>query len=95
LLLAMVEPLVSERLIRLWYASMSSDKETIKRWHLWYDDYEQGTAFITDETFAETPRPRIIKDNLSYAEALRIVLEHNAPLDAELREREGVKSWPK
>ena len=79
----------------MWYTVMSPEKT---RWHVWYDDYDSGTAFITEGTFADyDDEPNIIASGLPYAEALRRVLEHNAPLDAALplAPREDVKKWPK
>lgn len=50
-------------------------------WYLWYDSYDEGTAFITEGDFVSS-NPKLIIDNIPYAEANKIVQAHNATLQA-------------
>lgn len=55
-----------------------------ERWHLWYDNYDEGTAFITEGSYADTDEPKVIAEGVPYEKAVEMVLAHNAgmPLPA-------------
>lgn len=49
-------------------------------WHLWYDDYDAATVFITEGSYTSGPEPRVVAEGLPYQEGLERVQEHNRSL---------------
>lgn len=49
-------------------------------WHLWYDDHEAGTVFITEGSYTSGPEPRVVAEGLPYDEGVKRVSEHNIAL---------------
>jgi len=50
----------------------------LRLWHLWYDDYEKGTVFITEGEMTDTPV--VVFENIPYKEGFEKVVRHNAEL---------------
>lgn len=51
-----------------------------ERWHLWYDNYDERTAFITEGSYTEMEEPKVIAEGIPYDEALKMVTDHNEGL---------------
>lgn len=49
-----------------------------RRWHVWYDDYERGTVFIT--AGEDGPNGDIIDQGVPYQEGVDMVFRHNTEL---------------
>lgn len=60
---------------------MDSNAPT-ERWHLWYDNYDERTAFITEGSYVDKTEPTVIAEGIPYDDALKMVNDHNAGLPA-------------